>query len=138
MRHFSSTERLTFFSTSNLNAIFESRNLDIYVINIDAGAVVVLNTPVNSDLNTLALIPNSLLKNHLIQSASLKAQPKTYSSHRRRQPAINIVDQNGQFLYNIDKCDIQHPYGMFVGVRDNLYVTEFDEFNVKKKIKYFI
>lgn len=50
-----------------------------------------------------------------------------YDNHR-----VHIVDQDGQFLCYIDQFDIRHPYGLYVDLRDNLYVTEFDRGNVKK------
>lgn len=58
---------------------------------------------------------------------------KPDSNHRLWEPANNIVYQDRQFLYTIDNYDIRHPYRMFVDVRDNIHVTKFDEFNVKKK-----
>lgn len=108
----------------------KNRNLDICVIDIKASAVVVVNhagklrfkytgPDSESTFDPLGITTDS-------QSQILIAN---FDNHR-----IHIVDQEGQFLYYINKCDIhvRHPYGLYVDVRDNLYITEFDGGNVKK------
>lgn len=110
VRHFSSTERPTF--------IFEFRNFDNCVINIDAGAVVVLKHA--GKLRFKYTGPDFEFTSEKsfepIGISTGTTKPDSY--HRLWEPAINIVDQDKQFLYNIDKSDIRHPHGMFVDVRE--------------------
>lgn len=120
------------FSTAQLGAICENRNLNICVIDIEACAVVVVNQagklrfkytgPDSESTSEKSFDPVGISTDS--QSQILVAD---YDNNR-----IHIVDQNGHFLCFIDKCDMRHPYGLYVDVGDNLYVTEFDRGHVKK------
>lgn len=120
------------FSTAQLGAICENRNLNICVIDIEACAVVVVNQagklrfkytgPDSESTSEKSFDPVGISTDS--QSQILVAD---YDNNR-----IHIVDQNGHFLCFIDKCDMRHPYGLYVDVGDNLYVTEFDRGQVKK------
>lgn len=125
------------FLTSYLDDIFEFRNFDNSVKKIDAGAVVVLKHAGKLRFKYTGPDSEFTSEKSFEPIGITTGTTKRDSNHRLWEPAINIVDQDRQFLYNIDNCDIRNPYGMFVDVRDNLHVTKFDEFNVKK-IKYFI
>ena len=48
---------------------------------------------------------------------------------------IHILEENGQFLRYIDKCDLKGPYGLYLDNNENLLVSEFGRSNVKQ-IKY--
>lgn len=125
------------FLTSYLDDIFEFRNFDNSVIKIDAGAVVVLKHAGKLRFKYTGPDSEFTSEKSFEPIGITTGTTKPDSNHRLWEPANNIVYQDRQFLYNIDNYDIRHPYCMFVDVRDNLHVTKFDEFNVKK-IKYFI
>ncbi|XP_062611545.1 tripartite motif-containing protein 2-like [Saccostrea cucullata] len=143
VRYSGSTEKQTIQFGDKKNPLFscgpdskyliENRNLDICVVDIGAGAVVVVNqagklrfryigctsAPKNQPFNPRGITTDS-------QSHILTADIYNHCVH--------IINQDGQFLRYIE-CGLSEPWGLCTDTNHNLFVAEYRNRKVKK-IKY--
>ncbi|XP_062616463.1 tripartite motif-containing protein 55-like [Saccostrea cucullata] len=143
VRYSGSTERQTiqfddkgqplYPSGPSTRHITESRNLDICVSDCEAGTVVVVNragrlrfrykghtpAPKNKPFSPLGITTDS-------QSHILTAD--------KCNDCVHIIDQDGQFLCYIN-FGLRNPWGLCTDTNDYLYVSLYDEGQVKK-IRY--
>lgn len=122
---------------NNIKYICENRNLDIFVADLNARALVVVNHAGKhrftykggSHQKRLKLLrpftPHGLTTDS--QSRILIAD---YWNNR-----IDVIDQDGQFIRCIDNLYIRNPCALCVDRRDSLFVVESGGNHVKK-IKY--
>lgn len=120
--------------------ISENRNLDVCVADSSAGAVVVVNQDGKLRYKYTGRPP---ARYSLIGITSRTFEPYDLATDSQGRiltadcinRCIHILDQDGQFISYIDYCDPNKPWGVCVDQKDNLYVCEFHNGNVKK-IKY--
>ncbi|XP_062619376.1 tripartite motif-containing protein 2-like [Saccostrea cucullata] len=112
----------------------ENRNLDICGADCEAQAVVVVNQ---------AGTPQFKYTGHPSTTKEEKFYPHGITTDSQSliliadyyNKSVHIIDQDGQFLRFINKCDLENPWSLCVDTRDNLFVAENMSCKVKK-IKY--
>ena len=120
--------------SSGVKYFSENRNLDIYVADYDADAVVVVSAASNSALYTPVhpLLP----KNHFYSCGITTDSRGNILTSDGENHRINIIDEDGHFLRFIHNCGLHGPWGLCVDSRDNLFVTEFHR-GKAKNLQYY-
>lgn len=119
------------FSSGNSHIhIIENRNQDVCVSDFLARKVLVINQA--GKLRFTYSGPSNN-RNERFNPYGITADNQcrilTVDNH---SDFIHIIDQNGQFICNIDNCYLDNPWGVCVDTRNNLYVAENRTCKVKK------
>ncbi|XP_062602488.1 uncharacterized protein LOC134264208 [Saccostrea cucullata] len=113
--------------------ISENRNLDICVADYEAGAIVVVNRAGRLRFRYTGHSSNFKKQRFKPWGITTDSQCQILTSDTDNK-CIHILDQNGQFLRNID---LKEPTCACVDKSDNLFVAEDRRSGNVKKIKYF-
>ncbi|XP_048767484.2 uncharacterized protein LOC125674391 [Ostrea edulis] len=117
---------------SNPAFITENKNLDIVVSDTNTRAVVVVD---KGGKFRFSYNGNLQLKKSFIPGGVTTDSMCHILIADRDNHVIHIIDQNGQFLWYINNCNLQQPYDLSTDNNDMLFVTEY-ETNIVKHIKY--
>ena len=110
----------------------EKRNLNIYVADNDAGAVVVVNAAGKLRFGYTGP-PSTPLWSFTLYGITTDSQANILTSDCDNH-LIHIIDRDGKFFFFIQNCCLQDPRGLCVDSRDNLFVAEWK--TVKKLLYY--
>jgi DNA-binding beta-propeller fold protein YncE len=122
--------RPLFSSESHSKYISENKNLDICVADKIAKAVVVLKQSGKLRFKYTG-IPSNAMKSFDPTGIATNSQSHILIADSDNH-IIHILDQKGQFLQYIQGYGLNHPNGLCVDIRDNLFVTEIYSAKVKK------
>ncbi|XP_078318419.1 uncharacterized protein LOC144620715 [Crassostrea virginica] len=122
------------FTSGYFKYLSENRNLDICVVDWDADAVVVVSAAGKLRFRYTGP-PSTPRESFYPRGITTDSQGNILMSEWDKN-RIHIIDQEGNFMRFIHNCGLQFPWGLCVDSKDNLFVTEEYEGDVKK-IKYY-
>ncbi|XP_078341332.1 uncharacterized protein LOC111109963 [Crassostrea virginica] len=133
------------YSSGNIKYISENTNLDICVADCEAQAVVVVSSAGKLRFRYTGQPSSSTTKSPSATTVQLFIPYGIATDSQGRiltadhgELCIHITDNNGQFLRFIEICGVNHPWGLCVDSRDNLYLFQRRPGSKIKKIAYEI